>query len=268
MKCSLPHRFDPDAFPPDDAENLLDADRRRARSDDPLARLLAVAAAPARRDELAGEQEVLAAFRAAHPGAGPVRWRSVVVAVTTQLVKLKIAAVAAFITALGAVALAATTGTLPMPGTSRAPGHTVVAPRQGRDPRPLPPPSSTQRPSVLNGSPPSLLEQCQAYRTTSESDRARALESPAFRALVAAAGGAPAVDTYCASLLISPPPIASPTGSPPLSPTGQPVDPTGTPATSAQASPSTSGPTSPPPDDPSAESGADPDAPPSSPQAA
>ncbi|TWJ29280.1 hypothetical protein JD81_02789 [Micromonospora sagamiensis] len=62
------------------AERLLDtvATGHAERSDDPVARLLAAAVAPARPDELAGEDAALAAFRAARaqrPATVPARPR-------------------------------------------------------------------------------------------------------------------------------------------------------------------------------------------------
>ncbi|MFB7475886.1 hypothetical protein [Kitasatospora sp. NPDC056184] len=103
-----------------------------------VARVLAAAAAPAARGELAGEEAALAAFREARlapapavPAApAPVRRRSMATAALTRAFSTKAAVVVLGATALGGVAVAAGTGNLPpaLGGRSDEPKRHVVAP--------------------------------------------------------------------------------------------------------------------------------------------
>ncbi|WP_380285831.1 hypothetical protein [Kitasatospora purpeofusca] len=103
-----------------------------------VARVLAAAAAPAARGELAGEEAALAAFREARlapapavPAApAPVRRRSMATAALTRAFSTKAAVVVLGATALGGVAVAAGTGNLPsaLGGSSDEPKRRVVAP--------------------------------------------------------------------------------------------------------------------------------------------
>ncbi|MFE6866900.1 hypothetical protein ACFVFS_10105 [Kitasatospora sp. NPDC057692] len=104
-----------------------------------VARVLAAAAAPAARGELAREEAALAAFREARlapapavPAApAPVRRRSMATAALTRAFSTKAVAVVLGATALGGVAVAAGTGNLPSAlggGGSDEPKRHVVAP--------------------------------------------------------------------------------------------------------------------------------------------
>ncbi|WP_328347396.1 hypothetical protein [Micromonospora sp. NBC_00421] len=201
-----------------EAERLLDPTGTGTPStDDPLARLLAAAAAPARPDELAGEHEAVAAFRAARtaatPGpavAGRRRRR-----LTTGVVAW-IAGVAA--TATAGVAFAAVTlddrppERTPGPGPSASEtGSTRPTPhRQGPSRRSTAAPGGT--PSVTavppatphDGKPAGsgkLVGQCRAYLAKSSEQRLKAVTRPGFADLVAAAGGADRVEAYCRELV-------------------------------------------------------------------
>jgi hypothetical protein len=60
---------------------------------------------------------------------------------------------------------------------------------------------------------------CQAYSNKADNDRGKALDSPAFAALVAAAGGADKVGAFCATVLAAKPGnTAHPTGKPTTDP--------------------------------------------------
>jgi hypothetical protein len=181
------------------AESLLDGG-----CDGPpeLVALLARASAPAHPVELAGEAAALAAFRAAAAAPAPRAARRVV----TRLVTAKAAVLAAL--AIGGVAIAATGVVLPMSGggrpavtpSSRPPGVTPTdawqtsgAPRTTGSPA-SPTPTPGPAPAAA------LVGLCRAYHAVADNGRGKALRTPAFSALVAAAGGAARVPAFCARL--------------------------------------------------------------------
>jgi hypothetical protein len=176
----------------------------------PLADVLRAAAAPAHPEELAGEGAALAAFRAAAqaeavPAARkPSAFRSVLGKVLTvkALVVLAVAGTTG-------VVVAATSGVLPAPWSEpavEAPPTTSRTPPSTRVPAT---PSAPGTRSATAGAPeqgpkatrpaPSLAGLCQAYRAQAGRGAGRALENPAFAALVRAAGGREHVDEYCAT---------------------------------------------------------------------
>ncbi|MFF0657882.1 hypothetical protein [Micromonospora tulbaghiae] len=144
----------------------------------------AVRAAPG-TGELDGEAAAVAAFRAA-------RWMR-------RRRRARIggrAAVAALAVSLtGGVALAAT-GNLPRPARPAAPPLVTAPPAPSA--RPSPPAGSPAPRTPHPSSPPGL---CVAYRAVAEPERGRALATPAFTDLVAAAGGHDRVPDFCAGLL-------------------------------------------------------------------
>ncbi|MFI9639724.1 hypothetical protein ACIG87_06595 [Micromonospora sp. NPDC051925] len=203
-----------------EAERLLDPTGTGTppSTDDPLARLLAAAAGPARPDELAGEQEAVAAFRAARAAAVPgpvVAGRRRRRRLTTGVVAW-IAGLAA--TATAGVAFAAVTlddrpaERVPDP----VPSDTHPTPhRSGPDRQ-----SPSRRPPVAPGGAPSapvapyatphhgepagrgkLVGQCRAYLAKSPQQRGKAVTKPGFVDLMAAAGGADRVEAYCRDLV-------------------------------------------------------------------
>lgn len=198
----------------DSAEQLLrGGPATRSGTQERLAALLAAAAAPAAAYELAGEEAALVAFRAARlaPAADPRRPSMIQVA-RAKLLTLKVGALTLAATAaLGGVALAAGTGTLPSQGRDKTPAST--APSQsgkphagapGGDARPRPHATKPSKPTKAHpaGSPsPSMVGLCRAYDNHPPGKRGKALQSPAFRALLTAAGGKDRVATYCAAVL-------------------------------------------------------------------
>ena len=211
---------------------LLNAMRNRRRPvpgeppgpDHPgLARLLDAARAPATAEELAGEEAVVAAYRAHRRRAARTarrtrpRTRAVLVPVTAGLALL----------ILGTTAAAARTGNLPQPAQQHA--HRlfsalgVPAPRTGPPAKPSPSSSpSTARPSPEPS--PSVdvaaLSWCDGWRGTS----GKPLSAQERRRLVAAAGSEGRIEKYCADLhrTASRPPIgdggvATSPGAPPPS---------------------------------------------------
>jgi hypothetical protein len=159
---------------------------------DVLADVLAAAAPPADEGELAGEQTAVAAFRAAHL-APPlqVRRRSMIKTTVAKLLTAKIGAAVAAATIVGGVATAAATGTLPAGLGGSTAGSSS------------PSTTSTHDQAADHGSSPSpsLVGLCHAYSAGEKSEHGKALDSPAFTALIKAAGGKDQVPGYCAHLL-------------------------------------------------------------------
>ncbi|WP_410809166.1 hypothetical protein [Micromonospora sp. 067-2] len=215
---------------------------------DPVARLLAAAAGPARPGELTGEEAALAGFRATRvtpastaPGR-PHRRRM------TTGVMAWIGALAATATAGGAFAAV---GLDRAPELPPAPAHTspsstptrvdespsgdrTAAPSRSAPPQP---PSASSTPSAT-GTPPTgaspagtpstgtapagkLHGQCRAWLAKNPRQREKALRTPGFQDLVTAAGGADEVEAYCRRLVPDAVPTTSPKVTP--SPTGGPA---------------------------------------------
>ncbi|TNH25259.1 hypothetical protein FHG89_23405 [Micromonospora orduensis] len=219
-----------------ETERLLDAARAAAPAEpptpehalpatpEPLARRLAAAAAPARPGELAGEQEALAAFRAARANPQPaVSRRSRRHRLTTGAVAW-IGALAA--TATAGVAFAAVTLDQPPDPSPPAPSSPRPSPTDaGASPsgdRGAEPGRATSGTPSTTGATPSeavpagqLHGLCRAWQAKKPDQREKALRTPGFQELVTAAGGAAQVGPYCQELV----PEATPT------PTATPVPP-------------------------------------------
>jgi hypothetical protein len=193
------------------AEQVLEGRPVAARHAQRLADRLAMASAAAFPGELAGEDAAAAAFRAAASAdlaPQPGRRRMFKTAVLAKLLTLKAAAIAVAAVSLGGVALAATTGVLPNPLAPQNPGHSTDAPgRQG----------SPATPS------PSLVGLCTAYLAGAGADHGKALESPAFSALITAAGGNDKVDAYCTGIGVTTPGSGHESGEATTHPTGEPT---------------------------------------------
>jgi hypothetical protein len=223
------------------AERLL---RGETAGPDQLAKLLAAAAAPAERGELAGEEAAVAAFREAHlvPALQP-RKRSMIKTALLKFVTLKVAAAALSATAVGGVALAAGTGHLPEPLGGPAPSvrptathDTGKAPTAGdKHPSASPSPSPSSSSSPSSSPSPSLVGLCRAYQAGAGDNPGKALDNPAFTHLITVAGGKDKVAAYCADRLetrAGKAPASHPTGAPKTHPTGAPkTHPTGAPST-------------------------------------
>lgn len=188
---------------PTAAEHLLDGGRP-SPAPDRLADLLAAAAAPARPDELAGEPAAMVAFRQARliADAPTQRRQSVLKLALAKMltVKVGVATAATAATLAGGAALAAT-GTLPNPasGLGAAPPATPAADHaadrnSGPGEGPAGPAQAAASPS------PSLVGLCEAYLAGAGDNPGRALETPAMRALIDAAGGEEEVEDFCADL--------------------------------------------------------------------
>ncbi|SBW18843.1 hypothetical protein FDG2_0851 [Candidatus Protofrankia californiensis] len=203
MSTYRPRRIDRD-----DAERMLRGGPVDPQAgSDPLADLLAAVAAPARADELAGEEAAVAAFREAHlVPVAQLRRKPMIKTALAKLLTVKIAVAAVAATAVGGVTVAASTGVLSSPGEHEAAaGVTTSASAQATDPFAHVPAAGTVAPASL----PAL---CHAYTDAAahHPDKpGKTLDDPAFPLLITAAGGRDKVTTYCGEILKVPAPAAS-----------------------------------------------------------
>ena len=198
---------------PEAAEHLLSGHSAARHGSRRLAERLSAASAVAFPGELAGEHAAVAAFLAAADvdlAPQPGRRSMIKSVLVAKLLTLKAAAIAVAAVSAGGVALAASTGVLPNPlnQAPENPGHSVPAPDHSN--------GSNATPS------PSLVGLCTAYRAGAGENHGKALENPAFGALVTAAGGPENVDSYCTKLGVTEPGPGS--ASPTDHPTGKPTD--------------------------------------------
>ncbi|MEV0429053.1 hypothetical protein [Micromonospora sp. NPDC050495] len=217
-----------------ETDRLLDAARagRPPGPDaDPLARLLAAAAAPAEPGELGGEEQALAAFRAARaePAPAPARASRRRLRLGAAAWAAGLAATATAGVAFAAVRLDRAPAPVPAPSTASTGGPVGPTRSGSADPTagsPAPTPASAAPTATgLPGRPartPQLTGLCRAYLAKSAGQRAEALETPAFGTLVVAAGGADQVTAYCTRLVPAPGPKASPKPDPKASPKSEP----------------------------------------------
>ncbi|MEV7328036.1 hypothetical protein [Micromonospora sp. NPDC093244] len=237
-----------------ETERLLDAARAAASpapqhaplaAPDPLAGLLAAAAAPARPGELAGEQEALAAFRAARADQQPaVSRRSRRRRLTTGAVAW-VGALAATATAAGVAFAAVTLDQPPDPSPPQAPSSPRPSPTDaGASPSgdrgAVPDRATPGAPSATGVTPSGALPAsqlrglCRAWQAKKPDQREKALRTPGWRELVTAAGGPAQVGPYCQRLLheATPAPTTSPV------PPSTPPKPKSKPSESAKVKPS------------------------------
>jgi hypothetical protein len=190
-----------------------------------LASLLSAATAPASGRELAGEDDAALAFRYAHLGPAPRSRRSSMSATKLLVAKAVLAAVGV---SGGGVALAAATGHMPsMAGGNPAAASSAAAASHS------PGGNSGSHPGASPS--PSLRGLCQAYTAHAADNPGKALDNPAFTALITAAGGKANVAGFCATKLADTPgnaPATHPTGKPSSMPTtANTTHPTGDPTT-------------------------------------
>jgi hypothetical protein len=196
----------------DTAENLLNGVRGGSYADHyMLVSLLTAAAAPARPGELASEQASLAALRIARlvPTVEPRR-PSMIKAMVMKILTVKAGVALATVTAAGGVALAASTGNLPTALTGA--GHAGVSASASASPgagNPSVDPSASngkdkgESPGAHGSPSPSLVGLCHAVSAGNKTEQGKALESPAFTALITAAGGKDKVAAFCTAVLAS-----------------------------------------------------------------
>ncbi|MGH3647335.1 MAG: hypothetical protein ACRDTM_09180 [Micromonosporaceae bacterium] len=174
----------------------------------------------------AGETAALVAYRAAAHKRSPQPRRESVI---TKYFTLKVAVGVATVLTAGGVAVAAGNGGLPDPAADQAAAHRTGA-------------ASTASPGKASPSP-SLTGLCKAYDKVATKSRGKALDSPAFRALVAAAGGKNQVDGYCEDLLAADKAPGADPSAAPDHPNGPPGDHPGGGATDHPTGPPTERPT-------------------------
>ncbi len=204
------------------AEHLLDGDSGSGPTPAMLRRVLDAAVAPAQPDELHHAEAVFAAFAALPRRGAAVRFGRKIAGLLG--VKLVAAVVAA--TAVGGLALAASTGVLPTPLHPRpAEPHASAPP----NPHASAGATTTSRPSPdpSGSASPNIAALCAAYTATVASQRDKALATPGFAALVRAAGGPEKVPAYCATTERSPAPRVTPSRHPTGRPSAQPSHPAG-----------------------------------------
>ena len=210
-----------------------------------LAALLKAAQVPARPGELAGEDAVMASFRA-HAAKPPAATRQTVKATLARLLTIKVGALCAAALGVGGVALAASTGTLPGPladlGLGHRPASTGQAPAPGR------PAADPARSAHANPAPPAVVARCKDYLTWDQERRRRAIGRPDVRDLETNAHSQDpnAVAHYCGQVQASP---SVPFRPSPSTPMHHPHSPGGPPT----ADPSPPGEGSPTPTDPASQ---------------
>jgi hypothetical protein len=152
-----------------------------------------------------------------------------------KLLTVKVASLVIASTAVGGVALAASSGALPNPlaaaDADNGSAHAKARPSASHD-------------SAANPSP-SMVGLCRAYAAGVAENPGKALENPAFGALISAAGGKDQVSSFCAKVLASAPGNA-PSANPGKHPTGKPSTVGGRPSTGPTGTPPAANPTAPP----------------------
>ena len=173
-----------------------------------LAQVLRAVAGPTQPGELARRHDALAAFGHARLRPfPPQRRQSMIKTAVVKLLTVKAIAVGALLLGTGGVALAASTGALPNPlGNHPTPAASAGQSGSSHAPAASPHPTGSADPS------PSLVGLCHAYTAGAGTAPGKALDNPAFHALVVAAGGKDNVDSYCTNLLATT--TADPNGSP------------------------------------------------------
>jgi hypothetical protein len=203
-----------------ETNGLLDGTATR---NDALGEVLRASSAPAREGELAREGAAVAMFHSAHLDPVVASRREPMLSSTagrSAALKAVIASIAAVTIASGGIALAAS-GNLPgTHGPARAdesitdsPSDDPTEPTEtetddpgsdGTEPTesPTDTPTVTDAPSATPS--PSLKGLCRAFSSGNKTEKGKALESPAFAALISAAGGIDGVEEYCLTLLGAP----------------------------------------------------------------
>lgn len=200
---------------------------------DPLTEVLA-AAKPVPLDHATdGEQSAVMALRAARDGASAPAAIEPAARRLARALTIKIAVIVAVL-AGGGVAVASGAGPIPQLFGRGGSTHTHARPSPGvasstsGNPRPTSSDQTTNR--AESGSLPAsaataeLVALCDSYQGLPSSERAKALDTPAFAPLVSTAGGRGRVAMYCAGLT-SPSPKPHTTGAPTVHPT-RPAHPT------------------------------------------
>jgi hypothetical protein len=208
MSAQRPYGVDRDT-----AERLLGGDVIDPQpGPDALVRLLTATRAPAQRHEWEGEEAAMDAFRTAHLDLVlQQRRRSMLETALAKLLTLKVAGAAAVaVVATGGVALASANGVLPNPMSDNA--NVQPSPHATGKPSAQ---SATSSGEKGGASPsPSLVGLCRAYKAGAGDNPGKALENPAFTALITTAGAREKVAAYCDTLLAQKDTKTTPTARP------------------------------------------------------
>ena len=165
-----------------------------------LHELLQAAAAPALPGELRGEAAALAAFRAAHRPVTETRSVPFMNRMT-RVLTVKAAALTIAVTGMGGVALAAGTGTLPVPADTPIVGSEAKAEKKAKKAK------ADHEEKVRDWS--GLCTA--ATEGNALNNPGKAAESTAFTRLITAAGGITQVPAFCAGILgTTLPPVENP----------------------------------------------------------
>ncbi len=220
---------------------------RPPATDDVLDRLLAAAAPPRdylhhNQGEFRGEATAVSAFREArlNPAYRPRRKAMS----AGKLLAIKVAVAAVVLGGSGSVALAATGQLTAQSSRHAAPSASSSAPSASSSSARATAPAARVGSHSSATPSPSLQGLCHAYVAGVGSNPGKALENPAFTALITAAGGKDKVSSYCTTLLASSPSgnsgnsaahpgksASHPTGKPTVAPTALPsAHPTGKPS--------------------------------------
>jgi hypothetical protein len=201
-----------------EAEKLLSGAPVVSADRETLIRLLDLAAAAPRPEELVGQEDVVWAFvRARQQEAERVEARRRRLSMVTKALAVKILAGVAVLL-LGGVALAAGTGNLPPPVQQGA--HDLLSPLGVAVPdsptkgsRHISPPASAANPGVSPSAlptPPGVEGLCEAWQTSLRAGVGKSMDAASMRALTAAAGGPEKIAAYCAVILSQPPASSTP----------------------------------------------------------
>lgn len=194
--------------------------------------LLRAAAAPGSNAELNGEADMVALFRTSTPvEASPATVRMTLVQTTRARIAAAKVGIAATVSILlvGGVSYAAASGKLDdiVPGGSGdSSSHASTAPGQTKAPNPNKPtkgpkaPEPTEGPTATTAPSPSTVGNCTAYLAhKNENNPGKYLDSAAFQALIAKAGGKENLDAYCTGVVAVAKPTKKPHPTHPAKPT-------------------------------------------------
>ncbi len=214
-----------------------------------LVALIDAAKVPARPGELAGEEALMAAFRA-HAARPPVARQSLK-GTLARLLTIKVGALCAAVLSVGGVAVAASTGTLPGPLAGLGRGGPASASQPA--PKVVANPPRSSHPTAT----PALVAHCHDYLGWDKERRRLALAQPDFRDLVEGARGKDpnAIENFCGQVAPTPSPLPSRSpNAPPVAPTkehNEPGTPDPGPGGPADPTPGSESPTIGPTDQPS-----------------
>lgn len=189
------------------AEQMLNGASATTDATRSLAALLHAAAAPGHPEELSGERAAVAAFEDAAqlaPAPSPRR-ANVLKSTLAKILTVKAAVILAAAAGTTGVVLASTSGAAhPTDGPSnhRSADHPPAV-HSSSTHEPAGTPRNDKAGKSGDAPSPSVSGLCNAYEAHKTDNPGKALDSPAFSALITAAGGKDNVDEYCDALATS-----------------------------------------------------------------